>query len=206
MKPSLNFKIPDKVLETFNKIDVRTRYYLFAAFLAVVFVLDIVVFMGPQIRSMNKVGAENRKLLEDIKLAKSEIGKIETYRSNVKDLQTEVQKVGFKIKLKEEVPLILERISQIATSNDIKIDQIMPTAQAQETIIENNERRFSYLPIVIEAKGGYHNVGRFINQLELDEIFLKLSTFSMSYSTDPRYHKIKMTFNSIISEDVKTKK
>jgi hypothetical protein len=55
----------------------------------------------------------------------------------------------------------------------------------------------------VEGLGSYHEVGKFINQLETEQMFLQISNFSMgSDDVDPARHRIKLTIDAIVFEKV----
>ena len=59
------------------------------------------------------------------------------------------------------------------------------------------------VPIFMDANGGYHDFGRFLNQLETEEICLSVTDFSIaSRQADKSHHAIKMTLDAIIFEGI----
>ena len=68
-----------------------------------------------------------------------------------------------------EFPVFLELLSNLAKQNDVKIIAIEP----QKTI-ETPDLFFVRIPIFIDAYASYHDLGRFINDLEFSKKFMKI--------------------------------
>ena len=57
------------------------------------------------------------------------------------------------------------------------------------------------MPIIVEASTGYHNLGRFLNSLEQEHIFVDISDFSFVQSAiNKKNHDLRMTIKTIILE------
>ena len=204
----MKIKVPDNLLTLFNpffskikNIDEKYRIYIFWGILLLIFLLDFFVLMSPQLDALGKINGKIKILSDDLKKTKEDMQKLDHYKSDVEQLKMKVSESHTRIKSKEEVPLVLERISYFANENSIRIDQIMPDTQNFELVMENNGRRFYSLPITIEAKGGYHHFGKFLNQIERQEIFLTVSSFTISATNDSRYNKINIVFKTVVYEE-----
>jgi Tfp pilus assembly protein PilO len=92
----------------------------------------------------------------------------------------------------------------VASETGIKIDQIMPDMLGQELLTENNQRKYYDLPIYMEARGSYHDFGRFLGKMEQNDISLRVGAFSIVATNDTGSHAIKITFKATIFEDVKS--
>lgn len=190
-------KIPDIL----NKIDEKNRYYIFIGILVFVFLADYFVLMRPQFAALTKISPEIRILSQDIQKAKEEIQRMSSYQDEIKRLEDKIKGSSLKMRSKDEVPLILERISQLANQNGVEIDQIMPFSQDQEILLQDNKRTYYALPILVEARSGYHSFGRFLNQLERDNIAVDEAAFAITATDDTRYHKVKLNLEAMVFEE-----
>lgn len=202
----MKLKIPKNFSSILEKINDKNRHYVFGGILVVIFLLDWFILMQPQLRALQKINPELKALSESIQNTKNDIQNIDTYKKQVEELKGKVSDIYLSVKAKEEVEVILERISLLANKNGVKIDQIKPDTQELEVLLENNERQFLSLPISIEAHSSYHNFGKFINELERDEIFLKVSTFTITPTSEMRSHSIKLTLKAVIYDKPAPKK
>lgn len=198
--------LQNKISAYIESVDEKVIYYVLGGILFSIFLLDYFVLMRPQISSLSKISPEINLLSGDIQKAKDDILRSKQYELEVEKLREDVAKSNAKLKFKEEVPLILANISRIADENGIKIDQIMPDTQGQRVLLENNERRYYSLPIFIKARSGYHDFGRFLNQLESGDIFLKVSSFGVVSSRGEKKHLVEVTLGAVIYEELKSEK
>jgi Tfp pilus assembly protein PilO len=183
-----------------SNIDEKYRYYIGGGVLLFLFLLDYFIIMGPQLNNLTKMTPQFKLMEEDIQKAETDIQNKENYQKQVKDLSAKITEEDVKIRSKEEVPLTLEYISRLADENNIRIDQIKPNTAGQNKLLENKGRRYFAVPIVLEAKGGYHDVGKFLNQIESGDVFFNIKDFSMTSLGESKYHKIKLTLEAITYE------
>ena len=193
--------IKEQIVKVIAKINEKNPYYTVGLFLLVLFLADYFLVMQFQLRTLQSLSPKIMTTAKDLETAKSDITKIAQYQNQAKQLKEKLKKISNKIKSREEVPLILGNISKVAESNGVRIEQIMPNTARTEPILKNSDGQYFSVPISIEAKAAYHNLGRFINQLEIEEGFLSVPDFVISASTDdPTREDIKLTINAIIFE------
>lgn len=194
----LPFKIP--------AIDEKTRPYLIGGILFVILLTAYFIFMRPILRYFVIINPKISLSAKELKAAREDIANIERYRQQVTRLRERMKEVGYKILLKEEIPIILENISRIANELNIRIDQIMPLKESQEEVLKNDEGRYYSLPVLINARGSYHNIGRFFNRIEADKVFMTISDFDISSTSDnPVRHSIKLTIRTFVLDKSEAK-
>jgi len=185
-----------------DKIEGKNSYYVFVAMLLIISLLDYFLLMSPQLGALRKISPEIKILAEDLDKAKSNMNKVDSYRTELERLTQNLDSANVKIKSRNEVPVVLERIASLASETGVKIDQIMPDTLAQELITENNQRKYFALPIYMEARSGYHDFGKFLNKMEQDDISLKIGSFTIVATSDNRYHAVKLTFQATLYEEI----
>jgi len=194
--------VQDQIKEKIENMDEKQRYMAFGAILLVIFLLDYFLLMSPQINKLIKIGTDVSTTKVDIEKARNDIAREGQYRAEVSDLRKEVKEANLTVKSKDELPLVLERISRAASANGVKIDQIIPNSDDQEVVVENDGINYIAMPIFVQARSGYHDFGRFINQLESGDVLLLVGSYTMQDSpNDVDYHEIQMILNAIIFEE-----
>lgn len=194
--------VKDKISGVFDKIEGNNRYYVLAAIMAAVFLLDYFFLMRPQIASLSKINPEIKAVSDNIKSAKADLQKLDTYKGDLEKISKQFEQANKKVKSRDEIPIILENIANIAGESGVKIDQISPDTLDQELLTENSQRKYFDLPIYMEARSGYHNLGRFLNNLSKSDITLRVGAFTVVATNDTRYHLVKLTLRATIYEDV----
>ena len=170
----------EKIPEIIAKLDEKNRYYILGGILLGIFLLDYFLVMQPQLATLRSLNPKISLLAKDIRSAEDSIHQYTKYQKDLTNLKEKGTVVNERIISKEEVPMVMEKISRMANKSGVKIDQIMPLKGSEAVLMKNNDGKYSALPIQVEARSGYHDFGRFINQLENSEIFLSVANFSFA--------------------------
>ena len=197
----MKIKLPDKLTKFWEEIDEKNFYRIFWGALVLIFILDYVLFMRLQLNALWKINPQIKELSENYKQAKVDIERQPEYEKQVEQLKQVMVDVQVKIKSREDVPLILERISRLAQENGIKIDQITPFSGQSTVLLEKSGRKYYSVPISVEAQSGYHDFGRFLNRLENDKVFLKTDSFTFLGKGSGSSHSIKLILQAIVYEE-----
>ena len=195
--------VSEKITDVLKKLEGKNIYYVFIGVLVVIFLLDYFIIMGPQLSALSKVSEEVKTLSTEVTNTETAIQRLNVYRQQIKQLQKDIQEENTKVILKDDVPLTLAKISRVAIENHFQINQIMPDVVQQELLLEDKEKRYFRLPVVIEAQSTYHNFGRFLNKIENLDTILTIDTFSVVARKQGKLHKIKVKLSMIIFEEVK---
>jgi len=89
---------------------------------------------------------------------------------------------------------ILEDFSNVAESSGVKILRIKPL---EAPVIASSQKvtndPYSEIPILIEARAGYHQLGAFVDKIENMDRFIKITDIDIAGTDkDPRRHDIKI--------------
>jgi type IV pilus assembly protein PilO len=194
-------KIFSQIVSVVTRFSEKNPYYALGAFLLVVFLLDYFLIMQFQLGALFQLNPKLTTVAEDMRSTRSDIAKIGEYRQQIVSLGAMAKKVNSKIHTRDEIPLVINNVTRLAKRNSIRIEQIMPDSSAPEPIVKDSEGQYYAVPLRIEARGTYHDFGRFINQLENEEVFLTIGNFRMDASPlDSALHVIKLTLNAVVFE------
>ena len=167
------------IVHGINRADIKVRYGIFAGILLAAFALDYFLLMAPQIRSLKGLGEAARTTSADVQRVSNDIQRIQQIKDGLNSSRAELQAMSLRVRSLQEVPAILEEISRTANQFNVKIDQIKPLPESQETLISTPEEKYYALPIVIQARSGYHMFGHFLNTLESGHLFFILRDLRM---------------------------
>ncbi len=138
---------------------------------AVVLVLLIV----PQTMNMAKVLAETnekKKILSDLDEGIKNYTALELeYKSLDKAYRDFIRRLP----LQKEFPVFLEVLSKLARENGVKIIAMEP-----QKVVDDPTLFFVKIPVMIDAYAGYHELGRFINDLEFSEKLMKIDNIKIT--------------------------
>ena len=193
-------KISEQNFSLIQKFVENNIYYVLGVFLLVVFLLDYFLIMKWQMDALNTLNPKVTLLRKDIAETKDNIQKSALYQTQIARLKEQLQKTGYKIPSKEEV---LDGISRIAHQNRVKIDQMIPGKGIQEILQKDVEEQYYAFPISIEARGGYHDIGRFVDQFEKNSVYKTISTLTIeSNSKDPEHHTVRLMIKTILQDKI----
>ncbi len=188
------------------RINEKNRYYVLSIVLMAILLFDYFVIMARQFDTIKKLTPQIQTLSHSLKEAKDNMAHLDQFQKEINQHREKMRGIGTTILTREEIPIILDHISNIANQYQIKINQMMPLKDAQQEILSNSDGKYYSLPVLINAKGGYHNIGRFFNDLENNKIFMSIIDFDLVSSVDdPTRHTITMKIKTFIQDKTENK-
>ena len=139
--------------------------------------LDYSFLMKGQMKAVSKVGPKVTKISKDL----NELTKNLLSIQGLKD--KEAMMAGSKIKKvisQEQVPLLLEEISKVANEEGIKITQIKPSRDTAAKRDKSASGGLDALQVSLDLVCGYHNLGKFINDLENSQFFIQVQSVKIT--------------------------
>jgi len=95
----------------------------------------------------------------------------------------------------EEIPALLGELSTIAGKLGVDIVSVTPA----KTIPGAVPDLFHEVPIEMSGRGGYHQIGQFVNKLEMLDKFIKIQNIEISAEkAAPRRHLFKVLLSTYI--------
>ncbi|MBU1087415.1 MAG: type 4a pilus biogenesis protein PilO [Candidatus Omnitrophica bacterium] len=152
----------------------------------------------PQVMNMQKVSkeiADKRAILNELDTGIKNFAFVEKEEASLSQAYNDFL-AG--LPAQKDFPVFLELISKLAKNNDVKIVAIEP-----QKITEAQGLFFINIPVFIDAYCGYHELGKFINDIESADKFMRIGNLKIR-KDDPDTDKIQV-FISIyafcLSED-----
>ena len=157
---------------------------------------------------------EAADLGEQVRLARQQLQGLETVTANEASVQAQFRQVSERVKslrsllpAEEELPSIIEMLTDMASQSQVKIQTIFPqrpTWGAQDPSAEAAQPKaatellvYKDVIIQIDALAGYHQLGAFVNLFEANKKPMEVSSLRMSAdSREPRRHIIKLMIRS----------
>lgn len=197
----------DPIIQQLKKLDPKYHYVILGGALLFVFLLNYFILLKPLLGSLNKVNTQISELKHNIDDVKNDIARVGQNRDQLEKIRSEVKEVKIKIRSGQEVPLILEDMSRIASAQGIKIDQLMPLKDQKVLLAKQKDVEYYALPILVQARSAYHDLGRWLAQLEEEKIFYGVGSLSIVANTnDTMRHQVQVTVKAAIFEPAKEDK
>jgi len=200
-------ELKEKILQGYNRLNEKNPYIKIVGLLIVVFLLDYFLIMQFQVRTLKALNTKIMTLKTDLKKSREDIQLFAAYQNQLKRAQDKFENVSRKIRSKDELPLVLENISRLANKNSIRLEQVMPNTSLMKSVLKNNDGQYFAIPIQVQARSEYHDFGRFLNELENEEIFLRIPEFVIRANKEDRTrHDVELTLQAIVFEEKEKKK
>jgi len=176
----------------------------------VVFVIALIQFVTvPSLRKLGELNTATGNLRENIRKSQSLIANKAQMESRLASLQQKVKDYKAALPPYSDMPNILQNISDIASESKVKIAKIEPlkaeqqqgaaapvngSGKPQEKAISSKaELLYTEMPIKIEARGGYHALGKFINDIENTKNIMAIGDLEISSNSDDMYnHNVRL--------------
>jgi Tfp pilus assembly protein PilO len=194
----MNPKVIEKLEPLLEKINEKNLPFVMVGCVLAIIAIDFFLILTPQLSSLGKINPKIKTISDELKATKENIDKMGYYVSQSNKLKIKFDEISARVKSREEIPIILERISRLALKYNVKIDEITPDQNNQKQLLKEKERKYYALPILIEANSDFHNFGRFLNQIETDDVILLISAFKIVSRGESRQEDIKLTLEAIV--------
>ncbi len=138
------------------------------------------IFLPQVVNDINMIG-KTIGIMGDLKEARSLIAQRDELKKKAELYNEKIELYEKKLPAQQEIPSFLENLSKMARDANITIIGIMPvTLKPQKEI---RYQVYQEMPILISAKSGYHELGRFLNNLEDGPRFIKVVDINIKADT-----------------------
>lgn len=155
---------------------------------------------------------ESAQVKQQLITAKEKLRGLEAATANEAAIQNQYRQVEQAVEeLKRfmpseaEIPAVLEILSSLAAKNDVKIQNIFPqrsvaAIDSKGASASNKEKEpevYKEVPIQIDAVAGFHQLGMFINAVEVGDKPMEVLTLRIGGNTkEPRRHQINLVIRA----------
>lgn len=155
----------------------------------VIFALYLYFILTPQIGSAMKLDAETSQLLLKVTIAEKNIGSKDMLRKQIESGRENIARYEKKLPREESTPKLLQDLSDMANASGVKILEITPAKADKEDVAGQVYRERS---ILINARSGYHELGKFLSDMENAERFTKVTDINIKSSATQKRHDIEL--------------
>ncbi len=150
----------------------------------------------PLLGKIKQLSEQIEQTERDIQRAKVSPDSLKSLGAKIERLKTQIDYYQRKLTSKVDVPQILKELNQIAEPLKLKIVSVNPLVK-EEIPLPGGEEFIFQVPIRISLKGGYHQLGIFINKIENSTRFMKIADLKLTaVSRDIWAHDIELVITS----------
>ncbi len=192
-----------KIMEDLNNFDFksvdlkdpRTQTLLLTVLVTLIAaVLYLYFVFVPQVIRVFKLTVGTGKMRSELKFARIMITDFERLKNDLKERGQKVESYEKKLPAEQEIPALLENLSNMARDSDIKIVGIVPAmSYFKDDKSAKKSQIYREIPILITAKSGYHELGHFLNNLENADRFMKVADIDIKANkASPKKHDVEL--------------
>lgn len=157
----------------------------------VVLLLYVNLLLKPQVMKLFDNAVNITKMTVDVRNAEADIDKVGKYRRDIELYKDKITRYEKMLPAEQEIPSFLENLARMARSSNVKIIAITPVVKKEEA--EQPNQIYQEIPILINAKSGYHELGRFLASLEGSDRFMKVVDINIrTNNSTPKKHDVEL--------------
>jgi type IV pilus assembly protein PilO len=186
------------ILKNVDLKDPKIQSVVLMALLALIaLVLYIYFLFLPQLFGDIRLVGKTLKVRADLKAARALISGKNGLEKKVAEYNEKIDVYEKRLPAQQEIPDLLESLSKMARNADITIVGITPVPPKDQK--ESGGQIYRELPIVITAKSGYHELGRFLSNLENSDRFMKVVNINVKANPlAPKKHDVDLTVHTYV--------
>lgn len=144
-----------------------------------IIVVYLALFLGPKIKETFRLLPEASRLKTKIVNTEKEWANIDSFNARISRLDEKLDYYERRLPEKKELASLLKFLSDSAKKLNVRLTEIKPIAQDRAAAAPSLYYR---VPILLKAECGYHELGRFLNELESADRFMKISELRITDS------------------------
>lgn len=179
-----------------SSIDLKDKKTQVFILIGLVSIFAVIVYFSfiliPQVERVFEAVGQASKIGADLKEAQHNIDNIPKFKTNIAAYEEKIDRYEKMLPTEQEIPALLESLSGMARNSNIKIVGIMPVITKED----KTKKAFVYQekPILVNAKSGYHELGKFMSNMENADRFMKVSDIQIKTSSQsPSKHDVELT-------------
>jgi type IV pilus assembly protein PilO len=154
------------------------------------------LLLRPQAASLFTTMAKVGRMKADLKKAESDVAGIDKLKASIQSYSEKMESYGALLPTEGQMPALLESLSEMARGSGMKISGLAPV---QEPAAAPGSRTYRPIPITINARAGFHELGKFLASVESSGRFMKISDISIRTNrASPRKHDVDLVVTAYV--------
>lgn len=186
----------DKIITKINSLD-KQKIILIILVCAVIIYIDFAFILQAQFKGVKSVGGKILKLNKDIVALSQDLAVMQKTQATQAG-KSSAQKAKTIIS-EHDLSSLLENISSIANKVNVRIMQIKPSRDLKDS----DSKSGNAVPVLItmELLSGYHNLGKFINDIENSDVLISIDELKiLANAKDPLLQNVNLTLRTYVQK------
>lgn len=196
------FKILDKLKNLDRiKLDNKKIALIMVASITVLY-LDFAFVISGQLNRIKSTGPSIAKIKKDLDTLTQGLLRMQAIKNKFKQAGGGLEEEAKTIINEEEISSLLHEISNLANKNNVQVIKMKPVRKAPDPKAKPSAvSKFEPFTISLDLLSGYHELGKFINELENAKIFVAIDTIKISAEkNDFLNQKVTLELKSFLSK------
>lgn len=159
---------------------------------------------GPLMREAANLSSQVSTAQEQLRLLQAATANEAGLRAQYRQVDETVASLRRLLPAEEEIPAVIEHLSDLASQTGIKIQAIFPQRVVEPPAPIGTDGRlgavptvYREIPIQIDALAGYHQLGSFLSLVESSDKPMQVSTLTITVNQkEPKWHLVKLLLRS----------
>jgi|GEM_PF-3625777 Tfp pilus assembly protein PilO len=181
------------IKDIFSGLKKEQKQMLVLAVIVTVVMLFVYVNMllKPQLEGLFNTAGRVGKLKADVKKAESDIARIGQLKKSMASYSEKMDRYGEVLPAEESMPALLESLADMARSSNMKIVGVAPIEDRSGKPVRG--QAYKSMPIAVNARAGFHELGKFFSAIENSGRFMKVADISIkSNKASPKKHDVEL--------------
>jgi Tfp pilus assembly protein PilO len=170
----------------------KKQFSLVIILAVIIIYADFSFVLRPLLKKNSTAGKSILQLKKDLKGLKTDISRMQRFSGKGFAILAGVKQAV----PEDEITSLLEKISHLAASENVKIRQILPSKPKQK----KRSQLYPFL-IKLDFSSGYHQLGRFIAALESSRSFLAVDSLEIDSDEDNIFlHRVELVLKTYVKK------
>jgi len=177
MKPQELKSTIDSFLESkVARLDVKHLAAIWAAALILPLVAFIFLSYSPKNKEIKKLDSQRLRVEKELSTLEATAREMPKYEKEMEETEEKFRAASLLLPQQQEIPSLLTNISSLGTGSGLDFVTFQPQSEAPKDF-------YAEIPVRIQVKGPYHNVGLFLYKISLLDRIVTVSDISMGSPT-----------------------
>ena len=149
----------------------------------------------------DRLGGEVRSARDRVQVIEKALASESQIRQQYAQMDQSVNSLRTQLPPEEQLSSVIEHLSDLASQSQVKIQTIFPQRQTDEeaagsSLLGQKPPIYTVTPIQIDAVAGYHELGTFLNLVEMSHSPMELASLRISANPNQiKRHTIKIVLD-----------
>ncbi len=180
--------------------DPATRLYVIGGAVMIASLLYAFLVVVPAFKGFVEFSGKARGIEKKMRLLNTRVKSLADLDKKLGSMKDEDKNYGELLPYQKDFPELLDGLASIAKESGVTIQSIIPGQLSSIGTKKEKNKYFKVMLVAITAKSGYHQLGRFISNLEQANRFISLDNLQIAYNKKtPRWHNVRITLKTYVS-------